>query len=82
MPQRDLYQEATELAVSLVEEGYGEWSRRIERSLSAGATATEILMALRWDLSQLRASGLVMSASNTERLRTLLDGLECILSTG
>jgi hypothetical protein len=47
----DYYAQARQLAEALQDEGLNKWAREILSSLEEGATATEILMSLRWKLS-------------------------------
>ena len=49
----DLYADALLLAGKLQQKGLDIWAHQIEDSISGGATATEILMKLRWILQQL-----------------------------
>jgi hypothetical protein len=80
MSARDYYAEARELASRLTAEGFGDWASRFEEAISAGFTATEILMALRWQAQQLQAAGLPLTAEAAGRLNSLLVGLEEALS--
>jgi hypothetical protein len=52
---RDLYADAHTLAAALSDAGLASWADRIEDIISGGATATEILMGLRWTLGELLA---------------------------
>ena len=73
---KDLYAEASALAGNLADAGHSEWERRIHNAIAGGATATEILMALRWTLSEmlLRDEGIRDSLrDNASRLRNELD---------
>ena len=45
---RDYYADATALAAKLAAHGYGLWAQQLTDAIAAGATATEIVMALRW----------------------------------
>jgi hypothetical protein len=53
---RDYYGEARALGADLWEAGYKQWADKIDSVVEGGSTATEILMGLRWTLSQLLAS--------------------------
>jgi len=53
---RDLYADGYELAERLQERGEREWSDRISNSIDDGFTATEILMALRFQITELLGS--------------------------
>jgi hypothetical protein len=50
---RDYYAESRGLGVDLWEAGYGCWSEKIDAIIDGGATSSEILMGLRWTLSEL-----------------------------
>lgn len=54
---RDYYTDAEQLAQQLSEQGLADWSRQLRDVVAAGATPTEILMGVRWVLSELLASG-------------------------
>jgi hypothetical protein len=53
---RDYYGEARALGADLWEAGYRQWADKIDSVIDGGSTATEILMGLRWTLSQLLVS--------------------------
>ncbi len=80
MSARDYYAKARELANRLATEGFGDWATRFEEAVTGGFTATEILMALRWQAQQLQDAGLHLSAEADSRLKSLLVGLEEALS--
>ena len=80
MPARDYYQEAHQLASRLAEEGYGDWSKRLEDAIKDGFTATEILMGLRWQAKELQRAELPLTAEATQQVANFLAGLEEILS--
>jgi len=80
MSARDYYAEARELAGRLAAEGFADWATRFEEAITGGFTATEILMALRWQAQQLRDAELHLSADADSRLESLLDGLGETLS--
>lgn len=50
---RDYYAETRDLAAKLAERGLGSWSQLLTDAMAAGATGTEIVMALRWTLAQM-----------------------------
>ncbi len=52
---RDYYGDARVIAVQLGEIGLDDWAAKIEHVLEGGATSSEILMGLRWNLRQLLA---------------------------
>ncbi len=76
MAARDYYEEAHQLARRLADEGLEDWARRIEEAIAGGFTATEILMALRWQSQQLQGSGLLLSGEVKRQLDRFLTGLE------
>jgi len=80
MPARNHYAEARELASHLTAEGFGGWASRLEKAITGSFTATEILMALRWQAQQLQAAGLPLTAEADNRLKSLLVGLDEVLS--
>ena len=49
----NLYADAQALGADRADAGYDNWECRISDAIAAGATSGEILMALRWSLSQL-----------------------------
>ena len=76
MARRDYYSEARQIASNMREDGYTDWADRIERSIAAGATSTEILMAIRFDMIELLASDIAMrDQSNIIDLIQALDEL-------
>jgi hypothetical protein len=50
---RDYYADTRDLAAKLTARGLGVWSQRLTDAVAAGATGTEIVMALRWILAQM-----------------------------
>ena len=50
---RDVYAVARALGTEVGDAGHPEWSERIDDIVAGGATATEILMGLRWSLGEL-----------------------------
>jgi len=76
MSGRDYYEEARKLADNLAAEGFEDWAARIRGAIERGFTATEILMALRWEAKELRSSDLPLASETLQRLESLLNGLE------
>jgi hypothetical protein len=72
---RDYYSEARELATLLTADGLPSWATRFEEAITGGFTATDILMALRWEAQQLRAAELHLSTETSARLELLLGAL-------
>lgn len=54
---RDFYGDARVVAVHLADAGLNEWATKLDDVLEGGATSTEILMGIRWNLRQLLAAG-------------------------
>ena len=48
----DPYSEARSLAITLRKDGFADWASKLEDIVDGGATATEILMGLRWIAGQ------------------------------
>lgn len=63
---RDYYVDAFEIAERLAESGQHEWSERLERVITEGYTATEILMGIQFELGELLESKAVLSDSTRE----------------
>jgi hypothetical protein len=80
MAARDYYEEARQLARCLAEEGFRNWAEELEAAITAGFTATEILMGLRWKGQQLKSAELRLTAPTRQKLEDLLVGLEEVLS--
>jgi len=81
MAARDYYQEAHRLALLLNQDGLPDWATRFEEAISVGFTATEILMALRWHVQQLKNARLHLSAETRRQLERLLAGLDEVLES-
>jgi len=58
---RDYYADAHEIAERLAESNQRDWSKRIERVIEEGFTATEILMGIQFQLGELLASDVSLS---------------------
>ena len=52
----DLYAQISELGADLRTCGMGLWAERLDDAVIGGATGSEILMAIRWNLQQMLAS--------------------------
>ena len=76
---RDLYADAQVLDNDMGEAGYPEWDRRIDDAIAAGATSTEILMALRWTLSELLAHEAALDEPLRERVSWLAEEIGRVL---
>jgi hypothetical protein len=76
----DHYSVAQQFAAQLRKEGKDLWATRIEDAIAAGATATEILMALRWNILQFISSGETCSQETRQLVDELLRELDCVLS--
>ena len=53
---RDLYNGGFELAEQLRALTYIDWAERLEDAIESGATATEMLMGLRWHAGEVLAA--------------------------
>jgi hypothetical protein len=73
---RDFYADGFEIAERLREEHLNAWADRVERSIDQGFTATEILMALRADISALLAADISIEPST----RLLAEDLRSAIS--
>jgi hypothetical protein len=72
MTSLDYYLIARQIANDLSEAGYLDWSARIVDSIEAGSTATEILMAIQWQLNQLQDSEIPLSETLKSRVSHLI----------
>lgn len=75
----DHYSVGNDLVKLLREEGYENWSQRIEDAISGGFTATEILMSLRFELFELRSEKIELSNTSQSLLDQLLAEIESAL---
>jgi len=76
MSAYDFYGVAKRIARKLSEVGHTEWSERILNAIASGSTATEILMAIRWHLSELRTSKLALPPQLEAKIEDLLDNID------
>ncbi len=74
----DYYAEARAIASCLFEQGESYWSGKIEDAIAGGATATEILMRLRFTLRDLLEADVVAS-DDKARARSLIRQLGRVL---
>lgn len=74
----DPYSDASRLVDELRARGLESWASQVEDTLSAGATATEILMTLRWVLQRL-ISELDSDDGLTSHARLLLQTINILL---
>ncbi|HUY48713.1 MAG TPA: hypothetical protein VMV92_23845 [Streptosporangiaceae bacterium] len=77
---RDYYGEANALAADLWEVGYKQWADKIDAVIKSGSTATEILMGIRWTLTQLLMSEPNVPAELVKRSTDLRREIEAALS--
>lgn len=75
----DYYAEAREVARYLDEGGHATEARSVIESIETGATGTEILMALRWNLEQLERANLSLSHDIRSRIRNLVNNISLII---
>jgi hypothetical protein len=76
----DHYAATHELIRQLTEQGAVGWARKLEDALASGSTGTEILMALRWNLKELKRSKAISCGQTRELANQLLRELEAQLS--
>lgn len=76
---RDYYKDAREIAARLVQDGLSEEARSLLDAIEGGATATEILMALRWHLEHIDRSDPATSQETRRRIRDLSKALHTAL---
>jgi hypothetical protein len=50
----DVYEATYDLGRDLASNGHTEWAARLSDAIEAGSTGTEIFMAIRWVIQQLR----------------------------
>ncbi len=78
MPTNDPYSLAHNIAQKLRAEGLQDWSERTEDAIASGSTATEILMALRWNLTKLLAAGVHLSGDVKESVAQLIQQINAL----
>jgi hypothetical protein len=78
MTQKDIDEQAIMNAIihNLQAEGYVEWADKLSGAIEGGATGTEISMALRWNLQQIRQT----CADLTDETKRLVDNMITSLS--
>lgn len=71
----DYYTEAEKISATLQEEGLNDWADQILNTMKEGATATEILMMLRWRLENflVSPSGSTNVIAHAEQLHQKID---------
>jgi hypothetical protein len=75
---RDYYAESRALGVDLWEAGFKDWADRIDTAIEGGAT--EILMRLRWTLSELSVKERGLPPDLMQRVKSLRTGIDDALS--
>ena len=80
MTDRDLYAEALTLADDLRAAGHAEAAATIRLAVEGGATSTEILMDLRWALSQFLAIDTAGDRTTREVASDLRNAIARVLS--
>ena len=76
---RDYYAEARDIAQSLDNGGLSEDARGLRDAIAAGATGTEILMALRWHLQRIANATLSLDFATREKIRDLTEAISSAL---
>ena len=72
----DYYTEARLIADAIGDQGHAEMATTLRDAVEYGSTATEILMALRYHLSELVASGVHVDPLTMARSRRLIAALD------
>ncbi len=67
----DYYAASRALGADLWDAGYKEWADKIDAVIDGGSTSTEILMGLRWTLTQLGEDKLDLSPELRRRADSL-----------
>jgi hypothetical protein len=73
---RDFYAEAAHVAQALLIEGLADEAESLRGAVASGATATEILMGIRWHLRGIERANRVRDKATTRMVRELLAELE------
>ena len=76
----DYYAEAKQIASKLANEGLLAEAQALQDVIAAGATATEILMGVRWQLRESRAASKTKDSSTRRSIEKLLATLDLELS--
>ena len=76
----DYYEEARTIINSLEREGLRSEADAVREVMAAGATATEILMGVRWQLQQIERANKTANVVTKRRIRELLQELNKVLS--
>lgn len=76
---RDYYADSRALGADLWEAGFKNWADKIDGVIEGGSTSSEILMGLRWTLTQLAAEEQDLPESLRRRAESLRDELDAVL---
>ena len=79
MSHYDHYSVAKDIARRLAEAGHPDWKERLEDAMAAGATGTEICMALRWNLRNLLRSKIKIDTETRAQVNELISKLNSAL---
>lgn len=71
----DYYAEAESIAQTLASHGLGAEATSLRDAIESGSTATEILMALRWRVSEMIRAGSAPDEFTANRMRRLITEL-------
>lgn len=77
--QFDYLAEVSRLMDALRVEGLKPEADQLQQCIEAGATGTEILMALRWNLQKMMQSSPSLSDVTKSRARQVLAGIDLLL---
>jgi hypothetical protein len=76
---RSIYEEAQEFAASLVTQGEPEAAGEINQAIEGGATSSEILFDLRWELDRLLERGAPADEDLRASAEALRDAIQSLL---
>lgn len=77
---RDYYAESRALGVDLRMTGHKAWADKINTIIETGVTSSEILMGLRWTLSELCVKELSLSPDIKQRAESLRAEIDSALA--
>ena len=76
----DFYAETRAIAEAFVDEGLSSDAEALQAAMAEGATATEILMRIRWLLQQIDRANKTSNLATKRRIDELLKALDAVLS--
>lgn len=75
----NIYDKVRHFATVLRHEGKGGFAEKLDDAISYGSTATEILMAVKWHLEQLKEEMADLSPDSQDSVRQLVKEIELLL---